>query len=107
MSKDLKKAEYFVIYRSLLTEKQQETLDMYYINDLSLSEISKEINIARQGVFNCINKSEEKLVELEAALGLYRKRDEMNKAVNELKAVIKGGNKKVAMELADKLKDIY
>ncbi len=107
MSKDLKKAEYFVLYRPLFTQRQQNTLDMYYIDDLSLSEISKEIGITRQGVFNCIDKSEERLDELEDALGLFRKRGELNDTVDQLKALIKSGKKKAAMELAEKLKDIY
>jgi len=58
------------IYGALLTERQRETLELYYGEDLSLGEISQETGITRQGVMNCIRKAEKKLFELESKLGL-------------------------------------
>ena len=37
-------------YGELLTEKQKLVYEMYYQNDLSLSEIEKELSISRQAV---------------------------------------------------------
>lgn len=106
MAKDIKRAEYFIAYKDLLTKKQQETMEMYYISDLSLSEISRELNITRQGVFNCISNSEEHLDELENAVGLVRKREEMEEALLELEGYIRDGSKSKALELLEKLRDI-
>ena len=71
MAKDLNKADYYDIYKPLLTEKQCWIMEMYYFSDLSLSEISEETGITRQAAFNCIKKSEERLEELEKALSLF------------------------------------
>lgn len=106
MAKDIKRAEYFIAYKDLLTKKQQETMEMYYISDLSLSEISRELNITRQGVFNCISNSEEHLDELENAVGLVRKREEMEEALLELEGYIRDGNKSKALDMLEKLRDI-
>ena len=107
MAKDIRRAEIFITYRSLLTEKQQETMEMYYINDLSLSEIARELNITRQGVFNCISNSEEKLDEMENAIGLMKKRERMEEVLLELEGFIRDGNKQKALDSLETLRGIY
>ena len=42
----------FDIYESLLTDREKEIFKYYYYEDLSLSEISENLNITRTGVFN-------------------------------------------------------
>lgn len=103
MAKDLNKAEYFDMYGSLLTDKQREIMEMYYFSDLSLGEISEETGITRQAAFNCIKKSEERLTELEKALGLMKKSGEIKKACNELKGFIKENSTEKALEVLDRL----
>ena len=107
MAKDIKRAEYFITYRDLLTKKQQDTMEMYYISDLSLSEISRELNITRQGVFNCISNSEERLDELESAVGLVRRREQMEEVLLELEGYIRDEDKNKALDTLEKLRDIY
>ena len=107
MAKDIKRAEYFIAYKDLLTKKQQDTMEMYYISDLSLSEISRELGITRQGVFNCINNSEERLDEMENAIGLVRKREQMEETLLELEGFIRDGNKDKALDTLEKIRDIY
>lgn len=107
MAKDIRRAEYFLTYKSLLTEKQQETMEMYYISDLSLSEIARELKITRQGVFNCITNSEEKLDEMENAIGLMKKRQRMEEVLIDLEGYIRDGNKPKAIEALETLRGIY
>ena len=38
------------IYGKVLTDKQQDVLDLYYNSNLSLAEIAEEIGITRQAV---------------------------------------------------------
>ena len=60
-------------YGELLTEKQQYAVEMYYNDDLSLSEIAESIGITRQGVRDQLKHAEEYLVSCEEKLGLAEK----------------------------------
>ena len=60
----------FDIYESLLTDREKEIFKYYYYEDLSLSEISENLNITRTGVFNTLTKVEEKLLQYEDNLKL-------------------------------------
>lgn len=60
----------FDIYESLLTDREKEIFKYYYYEDLSLSEISENLNITRTGVFNTLKKVEEKLLQYEGNLKL-------------------------------------
>ena len=55
-------------YGSLLTEKQRDTLELYFQDDLSLSEISELKNISRQGVRENLWQGIRTLVEYEEKL---------------------------------------
>ena len=103
MAKDLNRAEYFDVYRPLLTEKQCEIMEMYYFSDLSLGEISEETGITRQAAFNCIKKCEERLTELEKALGLMKKREEAKKELEKLKVFIEDNKPEEALELLEEM----
>jgi hypothetical protein len=76
------------VYGALLTDRQRVTLELYYGEDLSLGEISEETGITRQGVMNCIHKSEKKLFELETKLGLIRKFRELSEDIDKLEGLI-------------------
>ena len=49
------------------------SVELYYIHDLSLAEIGNELNITRQGVFDVLRRSEQKLYQHEESLGLVKK----------------------------------
>ena len=63
----------FDFFGDLLTEKQREYFDLYYNEDLSLSEISENVGITRQGVRDIIMRAEKTLVETEAKTGIVRR----------------------------------
>lgn len=88
MSKNLSFTMLLDVYGALLTEKQRDTLDFYYNEDLSLSEISEELGITRQGVMNCIKKCEQRLLELEETLGLVGRFTELKGNIEKLEEVI-------------------
>ncbi|MCM1300076.1 MAG: hypothetical protein NC203_11160 [Firmicutes bacterium] len=106
MAKDLTKADCYDIYKDLLTEKQQETMEMYYFSDLSLGEISEETGNTRQAAFNCIKKCEERLEELESALGLLSKRSKGEKLLQKLKDCIEEGRKQEAENILEELREL-
>ena len=53
------------LYGKLLTKTQQKYMDLYYNEDLSLSEIGENENITRQAVRTILVKSKNKLQEYE------------------------------------------
>jgi len=74
----------FILYRALLTEKQATTLEYYFGEDLSLGEISEEINVSRQAVHDTIKRCEAILMDYEVKLGLYRKEKEDSQKIEEI-----------------------
>ena len=49
MEKNVEVALLFSFYRNMLTDRQAESIDLHYNEDLSLSEISQHMDITRQG----------------------------------------------------------
>ena len=72
-------------YGSLLTEKQKTYFDLYYNQDLSLSEIAQQEGISRQGVHNTITRAETLLRDLEAATGCIARERKLRAALNEIR----------------------
>ena len=74
------------IYAELLTPYQQEIMDLYYQEDLSLKEIADEKEISRNAVFTLINRVEKILINYEEKLHLLDKRrriqDELDSETN-------------------------
>ena len=57
-------------YGEVLGDRTRELLEMYYCDDMSLSEIAEAVGITRQGARGGIKKGEEELLFLEEKLGL-------------------------------------
>ncbi len=74
----------FDFYGDMLTERQREFYDLYYNEDLSLSEIAENYGISRQGVRDVIVRAEAALTELEDKTGIIRRFHAMQ---DQLKAV--------------------
>ena len=70
------------IYGKVLTEKQQDILDLYYNNNLSLAEIAEEVGITRQAVRDSIVKGEKKLFRFRRKTWNYEKSTKTRKADN-------------------------
>lgn len=60
-------------YGDLLNERRRVVLDMYYNEDMSLSEISDALGITRQGALDQIKKAGKELLLYEEKLGLANK----------------------------------
>ena len=63
----------FDFYGELLTDRQKEFFDLYYNEDLSLSEIAENEGISRQGVRDVIVRAEAILSDLEDKTGLIKR----------------------------------
>ena len=63
----------FEQYKELLTDKQREIVSLYYEEDYSLGEISENLNVSRQGVYDTLKRSEKILKDYENKLHLVEK----------------------------------
>ena len=72
----------YLIYKDLLTKKQQDYFKYYYFEDLSLSEISENMLVSKAFVGKTLKQVENKLNDLENTLKintLYNKIKEISK----------------------------
>ncbi|MDR3209506.1 MAG: DNA-binding protein [Oscillospiraceae bacterium] len=80
-------------YGGLLTPKQREYFELYYSDDLSLSEIAENVGITPPGVRDIISRAATKLREAERKTGLAAKnqtaRDGLVRAIT-LAEVLRG-----------------
>lgn len=60
-------------YGGLLTDKQNQVVSYYFEEDMSLGEISEELQISRQAVYDIIKRSEKILKNYELKLGLINR----------------------------------
>lgn len=69
--------DYLVIlydyYSELFNEKQREYFENYYLENLSLAEISDNLGVSRNAIHKVIQSMEEKLLFYEEKLELYKK----------------------------------
>ncbi len=84
MEKNIKISMLLDIYGVLLTAKQSDLLDLYYNQNLSLSEIADDVGITRQGVRKILVDGEKKLFDYEEKLHFLNKKLEDNKIIEEL-----------------------
>ena len=71
----------------MLTDKQKEFFDLYYNQDLSLSEIAENEGITRQGVRDAIVRARNILLEFEEKLGLYRRYGNIDESLEKILAL--------------------
>ena len=82
--KPLEMSLLFDFYGETLTEKQRELFDLYYNEDLSLSEIAEHAGITRQGVRDSIKRAEHTLRDMENRLGLVARYGGTERCAEEL-----------------------
>ena len=71
----------FDFYGDLLTERQREFYDLYYNEDLSLSEIAENYGISRQGVRDVIVRAEAAMTEIEDKTHIIRRFQQSRPAI--------------------------
>ena len=84
MAKNLGISILYDFYGDLLTEKQQEVIELYYNEDLSLAEIAAHSGITRQGVRDSIKRAETLLSEFEEQLGLAHRFEQIKEILDDI-----------------------
>ena len=73
MDQVFEKTLLFDFYGELLTERQKQLYQLYNLDDLSLGEISEQLNISRQGVFDALKRCDQQLHHFEDKLQLVHR----------------------------------
>lgn len=85
MCKNLNISSLLDFYGDILSKKQREAAELYYNDDLSLSEIAQNQGITKQGVRDIIKRAENQLVFMEEKLNLFHKFQTMT---NKLEMIV-------------------
>lgn len=78
----------FDFYQPLLTQRQNDYLELYYADDLSLGEVAEEFAVSRQAVYDNLKRSTQLLEQYEARLHLYADYQKRQRAANKVKTYI-------------------
>lgn len=103
MDKNIKYGILYEYYKDLLSEKQQESIEQYYFEDLSLTEIAEIQGVSKQAVSTNIKRAELILDEYEDKLMLYRKNSEIVAFLEKLDCFIEEKVDKQAYEPINKM----
>ena len=74
----------FDFYQSLLTNKQRNYLELFYLEDYSLSEIADTFNVSR-AVYDNIRRTGDLVEDYEKKLELYQKFEQRREIYDEMK----------------------
>ena len=74
-------------YGKMLTERQQDILNMYVDNNLSLAEVSAELGISRQAVKDALDNSMQTLKNIEEKLHFISRDDNIKHTIEENKKI--------------------
>lgn len=75
-------------YHSLLTKKQNQYMNLYYVEDFSLSEIAEQLEVSRQAVMDNLHRSVSLLESFENELGLVEKTQEIDDIASKLDQIV-------------------
>ncbi len=72
------------LYKNLLTNKQKEIADKYFIYNLSLSEIASDLDVSRSAINDLLKRVKLKLDNYEKKLKLNKKLENIKEEINKL-----------------------
>ncbi len=102
--KNLKVSYLLDFYGNLFNAKQREILEMYFQEDMSLSEIASVVSMSRQGVYDNIKRCEKEILSLEGKLNLMDRFFEISEFLDIVDGCLEKG-KTINDEDFDKIKD--
>jgi predicted DNA-binding protein YlxM (UPF0122 family) len=112
MEKFVEMSLLYDFYGKMLTDRQQDIVDLYYMKDLSLGEIAEYLNISRQAVHDNLRRAERQLRLIEQRLGLVdrfsEERDRWSRAIERINGIIseiETGSDRRAVRLLEEFKE--
>lgn len=92
-------------YGKLLTKKSLEITELYYNEDISITEISENMKISRQAVHDSLKRSVTSLEKYEEKLGLVKRFQSDRKVFSEALEYIKNNDIENAKEKINMILD--
>jgi len=90
-------------YGQMLSDRARETLELYYAEDMSLSEIAEDTGVSRQAVHDRIRRAQAALEALEAKLGLASRFGRHRQWASEAMAALDADDRDTARRLLSRL----
>ncbi len=87
---------YYDFYGALLTNRQQQLIELYYGENWSLAEISQEIQISRQAVYDTLKRAVQTLQKYEAKLRLVAKAQQQQVLLKKALGLLKDDYQEVS-----------
>lgn len=91
-------------YNGLLTDKQKDYVNLYYLMDLQFSEIADELNVTRQAVYDNLKRTTEVLEAYEENLGMYARYLKRQQLYDALKTSL--DDKQQALSIIEELESL-
>lgn len=91
-------------YGPLLTPRQQELVQAYFLEDLSLAEIADTDGVSRQAVHDLIKRAEAALHEYEERLGFVREHRQRQERLGRLEAALEDADLATVRAALEELK---
>ncbi len=93
-------------YGELLNDRRRTVLDMYYNEDMSLSEIAEALDITRQGARDLIKKAGDELLLFEDKLQMAKKFRDLCECTDNAERIIREGSENKDASLLSILSEI-
>ena len=97
----------YEMYGALLTEKQQQCLELYFCEDYSLAEIAEEMKVSRQAIHDLLKRVEQTLEHYEEMLGFLQRVEQTRKLTEEAAAILDSAAEKHQNSQASRLREIF
>ena len=88
IDKFTKESLLFDFYGELLSNRKKQVMELYYEEDLSLSEIADQFGISKSSVHESLKSAEKSLADYEQRLGLMKKHFRRGEIRNEIEDII-------------------
>ncbi|GAA4063399.1 putative DNA-binding protein [Amphibacillus indicireducens] len=96
----------FDFYQALLTPKQRDYMELYYLEDHSLGEIAEQFDVSRQAVYDNIRRTEAMLKSYEEKLKLYEKFVERQDMLSQLTEHVHNHEQTKTLQMINRIKEL-
>ena len=96
----------YEMYGALLTEKQQQCLELYFCEDYSLAEIAEEMKVSRQAIHDLLKRVEQTLEHYETMLGFLQRAEKTRMLTEEAETVLNNAEKDNSLKRLARVREI-